>query len=128
MVAALVAGALFTKQLLWSPISSINMHDVISNQFKMSGATFTGVDKEGEPFQITAQTGRQEYDNPDVIFLDQVSGYTIKPKNGKKTKIIFSAAKGEFNRAKKTIKLIKNVRVKSGNEQEIQTEELVVRI
>ena len=104
------------------------MHDVISNQFKMSGATFTGVDKNGDPFQITAQTGRQEYDTPDIIFLDVVSGYTTKMQNGKKTKITFSAAKGEFNRAKKTIKLIKNVRVKSGNEQEIQTEELVVRI
>lgn len=128
MVAALVAGALFTKQLLWSPIASINMHDVVSNQFKMSGATFTGVDKDGEPFKIMAQTGYQEYNTPDVIFLDRVSGYTIKPQNGKKTKITFSAVKGEFNRVKKTIKLIKNVRIKSGNEQEIQTDELVVKI
>ncbi len=128
MVAALVAGALFTKQLLWSPISAINMHDVISNQFRMSGASFTGVDKEGEPFKITAATGRQEYDNPDVIYLDQVAGYTIKPRNGQKTKITFSANMGEFNRVKKTIRLIKNVRIKSGNEQEIQTQELVVQI
>ncbi len=128
MVAALVAGALFTKQLLWSPISSINMRDVISNQFKMSGASFTGIDKNGEPFKITAATGRQEYDKPDVIYLDTVAGYTTQQKNGKKTKITFSAARGEFNRAKKTIKLIHNVRIKSGNEQEVQTEELVVRI
>lgn len=128
MVAALVAGALFTKQLLWSPISSINMHDVVSNQFKMSGASFTGVDKDGEPFKITAATGHQEYDKPDVIYLDTVAGYTIQQKNGKKTKITFSAARGEFNRTKKTIKLIHNVRIKSDNEQEVQTEELVVRI
>lgn len=128
MVAALVAGALFTKQLLWSPISAINMHDVISNQFKMSGASFTGVDTDGEPFQITAQTGRQEYNNPDVIYLDHVAGYTVKPRNGKKTKITFSANMGEFNHVTKTIKLIGNVRIKSGNEQDIQTQELVVQI
>ena len=128
MVAALVAGALFTKQLLWSPISAINMRDVISNQFKMSGASFSGVDTNGGPFKINAATGHQKYDNPDVIYLDTVSGFTTKNKDGKPVKVTFSAVKGEFNRAKKTIKLIKHVRIKTDQEQEIQTEELVIRI
>ncbi len=128
MVAALVAGALFTKQLLWSPISAINMRDVISNQFKMSGASFAGTDSKGGPFKITAKTGHQKYDNPDVIYLDTVAGYTTQVKEGKNTKVVFSATNGEFNRAKRTIKLIKNVRVKSDDEKEIQTDELVVRI
>lgn len=128
MVAALIAGALFTKQLLWSPISAINMNDVISNQFKMSGASFTGTDKNGEPFKITAQTGHQEYDNPDVIYFEKVSGYTTQLKNGEKTRINFSASSGEFNSAKKTIRLVGNVRIKTNNEQELQTNELVVQL
>lgn len=128
MVAALVAGALFTKQLLWSPISAINMNDVITNQFKMSGASFTGTDKNGEPFKITAQAGHQEYDNPDVIYFDKIAGYTTQLKGDKKTKITFSAHNGEFNRVTKTIRLIGNVRVKTDNEQELQTNELVVQI
>ena len=64
MVAALVAGALFTKQLLWSPVSAINMTDVVSNQFKMTNALFMGTDVHGEPFKIHAKTGRQEYTRP----------------------------------------------------------------
>ncbi len=128
MVAALVAGALFTRQLLWSPISAINMTDVISNQFKMSGAVFQGTDSKGEPFKITAATGRQEYDKPDIIFLEKISGYTTQIQNGKKIVYNFSANTGEYNRTKKTIKMIGNVRIKSNDGNELQTKELVVRI
>ena len=59
MVAALVAGALFTQQLLWTPITAINMQDIVANQFKMSGAVFAGTDKNGEPFKLRAKTARQ---------------------------------------------------------------------
>lgn len=128
MVAALVVGALFTRQLLWSPISVINMTDIISNQFKMSNAVFNGIDENGEPFTIIAETGRQEYDNPDIIFLDRVSGNTTKIQNGKKVVYKFSANMGEYNRAKKTVTLTGNVRIKSNDGNELQTKELVVKI
>lgn len=128
MVAALVAGALFTRQLLWSPISAINMTDVISNQFKMSGAVFQGTDSNGEPFKITAATGRQEYDKPNIIFLDKVSGFTTQIQNGRKTVYNFSANSGEYNRTTKTIKMMGNVRIKSNDGNELQTKELVVKI
>ena len=128
MVAALVAGALFTKQLLWSPISAINMHDVISNQFKMSGASFAGTDKNGEPFKITAESGRQEYDNTDVIYLDKIAGYTTKISDGEKTVYNFSANSGEFNRRNRTITLRGNVKVKTDNGSEAQTTEMVIRL
>lgn len=128
MVAALVAGALFTRQLLWSPISAINMTDVISNQFKMSGASFQGTDSNGEPFKITAATGRQEYDNPNIIFLEKISGYTTQVQNGKKTVYNFSANAGEYDRTNKTIKMIGNVHIKSNDGNELETKELVVKI
>ena len=70
MVAALVAGSLFSKQLLWTPISAVNMTDIVTNQFKMTNASFAGTDKNGDPFKIRATSGRQEYDNPDIIILD----------------------------------------------------------
>lgn len=128
MIASLVVGALFTHQLLWSPISVINMTDIISNQFKMSGAVFNGIDANGEPFRIVAETGRQEYDKPDIIFLDNVSGNTTQIQNGKKNVYRFSANMGEYNRTKKTVTLTGNVRIKSDNGDELQTKELVVKI
>ena len=106
MVAVLIAGALFTQQLLWTPISAINMTDIVSNQFKMSNASFSGTDTNGEPFYIHAATGRQEYDKPDIILLDDVSGNTIRITDGKKIKDDIKADTGYYDRVKKTITLM----------------------
>lgn len=128
MVAALVAGALFTKQILWTPISAINMTDIVSNQFKMSGASFVGTNKNGEPFKLRAQTGYQEYDNPDIIFMDTVSGTIRRTTNNTKITDNIKANRGQYNRTKKTITLTGNVRVDSSNGDRLRTDELVIRL
>lgn len=128
MVAALVAGALFTKQLLWTPISAINMTDIVSNQFKMSGASFAGTDTNGEPFKIRAKSGRQEYDNPNIIFLDTVSGTINRKSGGKTITDNISANSGQYNRDKKTIRLLGNVKIDSSNGDKLRTKELVIRL
>ena len=128
MIAALVATSLFTKQLLWSPITAINITDVVSNQFKMSGASFSGIDSNGEPFKINARSGYQEYNKSDIIFLEGVSGNVTQIQDGKKTVHKYSSKKGEFNRTNKTIKLIGNVRILSDTGNDIQTNELVIKI
>ena len=128
MVAALVAGSLFTKQILWTPISAINMTDIVSNQFKMSGASFVGTDKDGEPFKLRAKTGYQEYDNPDIVFLDVVSGTLCRTTNNTKVTDNISAEQGQYNRIKKTITLMGNVRVDSSNGDRLRTDELVIRL
>ena len=128
MVAALVAGALFTKQLLWTPISAVNMADIVSNQFKMSGASFAGTDTNGEPFKIRAKSGRQEYDNPNIIFLDTVSGTINRKSGGKTITDNISANSGQYNRDKKTIRLLGNVKIDSSNGDKLRTKELVIRL
>ena len=128
MVAALVAGALSTRQLLWTPISAINMQDIVSNQFKMSNAAFAGVDKNGEPFRIRAKTARQEYGNSDIIFMDDVSGTLRRMSDGKKITDNIAARTGEYNTASKIITLRGNVRVDSSTGDKIRTQELVIRL
>lgn len=128
MIAALVAGALFTKQLLWTPISAINMTDIVSKQFKMSGASFVGIDKNGEPFKIRAKTGYQEYDNPDIVYLDVVSGRVSRISDGKKITDDISANAGQYHRTNRTITLIGDVRVDSSNGDKIRTDELVIKL
>ena len=128
MIAALVAGSLFTKQILWTPISAINMTDIVSNQFKMTNASFIGNDKDGEPFKINARVGRQEYDTPNIIFLDDVSGTVSRTTDGKKIVDNIVARTGKYNRTDKTITLIGNVRVDSSNGDKIRTDELVIKL
>ena len=128
MVAALVAGSLFTKQLLWTPISVINMTDIVTNQFKMSNASFVGIDKNGEPFKLRAQTGYQEYDNPDIVFMDAVSGTISRASGGVKVIDNIVANKGQYNRKNKTISLTGDVRVDSSNGDKLRTDELVIKL
>lgn len=128
MVAALVAGALFSHQLLWTPISAVNMTDIVTNQFKMTNASFAGIDKNGDPFKIYAASGRQEYDKPDIILLDNVSG-TITRRNGNiKTTDNITAHTGLYNRTEKTITLRGNVTIDSSNGDKLSTQELVIRL
>ena len=128
MVAALVAGALFTHQLLWSPISAINMNDIATNQFKMTGASFAGIDRDGNPFKIRATSARQEYDKPDVVFLDNVSGTITRDVNGKSETTDISARSGRYSIPNRTITLNGNVRVNSTTNDKILTDELVIRL
>lgn len=128
MVAVLVAAALLTKQILWTPISAINMHDIVTNQFKMTNASFVGTDKDGNPFKINAVSGRQEYQKPDIILLEKPFG--IVTRNSEKGKITdkISATKGQFNIKTKELKLLGHVRIDSSNGDKILTEEMVIQL
>lgn len=128
MVAALVAGAVFTKQLIWTPISAINMVDVASNQFKMTNANFAGTDRQGEPFSIHAKIGRQEYTNPDTIYLETVHGTVVRKENGTKITDDIRSNTAEFNQTTRILKLQGNVRVDSSNGDKARTKEMVIKL
>ncbi|MFQ6739509.1 MAG: LPS export ABC transporter periplasmic protein LptC [Alphaproteobacteria bacterium] len=128
MIASLIAGALFTKQILWTPISAINMTDIVSNQFKMSNASFYGTDKNGEPFSVRASSGRQEYDNPNIVFLDNVSGTTVRIDNNKKITDNIRANTARYDRKAKTLTLLGHVRIDSSNGDKILTDEMVIQL
>ena len=128
MLVALIAGSLFTRELLWTPISAINMTDIVTNQFKMSNASFAGTDQNGEPFRLRAKTGRQEYDNPNIIYMDSVSGNATRIQDGERVKYDFVANTGEYNRQKKNIRLIGDVRVYISNGDKIFTDEMVIKL
>jgi hypothetical protein len=128
MIAALVAGSLFTKQLLWTPISAVNMKEIINNQFKMSNASFSGTDANGEPFTINVKNAFKEYDKPDIIYMEQISGTTVRIVNDKKITDKIHAKTGQYNNKAKTIILYKNVNINSSNGDNMLTDELVIKL
>ena len=128
MVAALVAGALFTHQLLWTPISAINMKDIATNQFKMTDASFSGIDRDGNPFQIHASTARQEYDQPDVIFLDTINGTITRKVDGKPETSKITAKHGRYDIKSKRVTLTGNVHVNSTTGDQALTDEMVIKL
>lgn len=128
MVAVLAAAPFLTKQILWTPIKAVNMRDVVTNQFKMTNASFSGTDKEGNPFKIHAISGHQEYGKPNIVFLEQPSGVITRKNNGVKTTDKISASRGQFNHKGNVLTLIGNVRINSSNGDKILTDKMVIRL
>ena len=104
------------------------MTEIVSNQCKMSGAVFSGIDKNGSPFKLQAKTGHQEYDTPDIIFLNTVSGTINRKSNETTITDNIVADTGQYNKTKKTITLIGNVRIDSSNGDRVKTNELVIKL
>ena len=128
MIVVLIAAPLLTKQIIWTPITAINMRDIVTNQFKMTNASFVGTDKDGNPFKIKAKSGRQEYGNTDIIFLERPSGVITRQTDKGKVTDNVSAVSGKFNIKEKVLSLYKNVRVDSSNGDKILTDEMVIKL
>ena len=104
------------------------MRDVVTNQFKMTNASFVGTDKDGNPFRIQAKSGHKTYDKSDIIFLEQPSGTIVRTTNNKKITDKISASTGQFNLKTKELKLKRNVRVESSTGDKIITDEMVIQL
>ena len=128
MVAGLVAASLFTKQILWTPITAVNMKDMMTNQFKMTNAYFVGIDKDNNPFKIHAVSGYQEYKNQNVVFLEKPSGTVVRMTDKGKVTDKISANRGSFNHKEKILTLIDNVHVDSSNGDKALTDKMVIRL
>ena len=128
MVAVLAAAPFLTKEILWTPIRAVNMRDVVTNQFKMTNASFSGTDKDGNPFQIHAISGHQEYGKPDIVFLEKPSGTITRTTAKGKIVDKVNASNGQFNHKEKILTLIGNVRINSSNGDKILTDKMVIKL
>ena len=128
MVAVLVAASLFTKQILWTPITAINMKDMVSNQFKMTNADFVGEDKDKNPFKIHAVSGRQTYAKPEIIYLEKPSGTITRTTSKGKVVQKISSKTCEYNHNTKVLTLKGHVRMDSSDGDKILTEEMVIEL
>ena len=128
MVAVLVAASLFTKQILWTPIKTVNMHDIATNQFKITNAKFVGTDKNGNPFDIKAKIGYQKFGQTDIVYLESPNGVITRSTDKGKVVDKISATSGKFNHKEKVLTLYKNVHVDSSNGDKIITDEMVIEL
>ena len=128
LLAARAAGSILNKNLMWTPITAVNMHDIAQNQFKMKNLSFAGLDKKGNPFSMNAQSARQEYGDPDKIFMTEVNARIVRVESGKKVTNDISADSGVFDKVKKTATLSGNVSVDSDNGDTLRTDKLLIRL
>lgn len=128
LIGALIAGSMISKNLHWMPISGIKISDVMQNQFKMTNPSFSGIDKEGRPFTMHADIARQEYDDPNLVFLDNIDAKISRISNGQKITDNIRAKTGKYDKIKKNVTLSGDVHVDSSNGDKVITEELVIKL
>jgi hypothetical protein len=128
MVASLVAAPFLTRDLIWTPIASIDFTDIASNQFKMENASFAGVDKNGEPFELRVARARQEYRDENLIHLETVRGKVIRVSDGQRITDVISARNGVYDKSAQQVRLIGDVAVDSSNGDKIRTKELEIQL
>jgi len=128
MLAALAIGPILNKELLWTPITAINMRDIARNQFKMENLSFSGLDNNNNPFSIKAKTARQEYLDPDKVFMTDIIARTIRIDNDRQVTDDIRANSGIYDKVKKNATLKGNVRVDSDNGDTLRTNELVIQL
>ncbi|MCL2339208.1 MAG: hypothetical protein FWC51_04640 [Proteobacteria bacterium] len=128
MLAALAAGAILNKNLLWTPISAINMNEIAKNQFKMTNPSFAGLDKNGNPFAISSRDARQEYDDQNRVFMSVVQARVVHVDKGQKITDNITSATGIYDKTTREITLTGNVAVDSSNGDKIRTKELVIQL
>ena len=104
------------------------MKDMVSNQFKMTNASFVGTDKNNNPFKIQAVSGYQKYNKPDIVFLEKPTGTIVRSTEKGKITDNISANRAQFNHKEKVLTLFENVRVDSSNGDKFRTEKLVVKL
>lgn len=128
MLAALAAAPFFTRDLIWTPISSIDINGIASNQFKMENASFAGVDKNGEPFELRAMRARQEYANENLVYMETVRGRVVRVNDGVRITDNISAKNGIYDKASKRVNLTGDVAIDSSNGDKIRTKELEIQL
>lgn len=128
MVVALVSAPFLTRNLLWTPISSIDISGIASNQFKMENASFAGIDKNGQPFEIRAMTAYQEYRDENLVFLTTVRGRVNRMADGNRITDNITATRGVYNKKKSRITLTGDVAIDSSNGDKIRTKEMDIQL
>jgi lipopolysaccharide export system protein LptC len=84
--------------------------DVPADQVTVTDSTITGLDRQNQPYSISARNAVQDKDKPNFIRLDDVSGATNR-RGGEV--ITFTSRNGLYNSDVKTLDLDNDVVVKS---------------
>ena len=93
-----------------STLKPADVPSLPSDQVTVTDSTITGLDKQQQPYSISARTAVQDKEKPNFINLNEVQGATNRS-NGEA--ITFQSQKGLYNSDVKTLDLDTDVVIKS---------------
>jgi len=110
VVLGLIAVFLYQAGTFTSKPKLVDIPSLPTDQVTVTDSTITGLDKQQQPYSISARTAVQDKDKPNFITLDEVQGATNRS-NGEP--ITFQSLKGFYNSDVKTLDLATDVVIKS---------------
>ncbi len=110
VVLALAAVFFYQAGTFTAKPKATDVPSLAPDQVTITSSTITGLDKEQQPYSISAKTAVQDKDRPNLITLDAVQGATSRP-NGEA--ITFQSDKGLYDSDGKTLDLEKDVVITS---------------
>lgn len=128
MVATIVAGIFFTKQLVWTPLSFVDLGEIMNNQLTITEASFAGLDKNKEPFNVKIAKAYKENNNSDVLFIENIEGNVVRFNKDKKINSKITALKGKYLIKEKKLIFFGDVNVISSNGDKLFTKELIIKL
>lgn len=128
MVATIVAGIFFTKQLVWTPLSFVDLGEIMNNQLTITEASFAGLDKNKEPFNVKIAKAYKENNNSDILFIENIEGNVVRFNKDKKINSKITALKGKYLIKEKKLIFFGDVNVISNNGDKLFTKELIIKL
>lgn len=128
MIATIVAGIFFTKQLIWTPISFVDIGEIMNNELTITEASFAGLDKNKEPFSVKIAKAYKEKDNSDILFIENIEGNVVRFDKDKKIENKIKASKGKYLIKEKKLIFLGDVSVVSSNGDKLFTKELIIKL
>ncbi len=91
-------------------LSTAALQTILPENLTMNNPSYKGFGKDGSSYVLEAKTARQDFDKPNIIFLESITGTLLQPD---KTKTVLIAKSGSFNRKSNTLDLFTSIDIAS---------------
>ena len=122
----LIASPFVVQNIAWSVLDAIDVDSLRQNNLNVNNLILNGVDKNGEPFEVSAASAVQKYSDRDTIYFTSPVADVARIMNGRIIRDNITADSGRFLKDQHKIILTGNVRVKSDDGSTASAKEMEI--
>ncbi len=107
-ILAVFSMSVMNKAGIGLGLPDIPVPRILPENLAMANPHYEGFGKDGSSYRVTAKTARQNFDNTNIINLDQISGVMV---DLDKSKTNFTAVRGDYNQKSAMLELFEKITV-----------------
>ena len=110
LVVMVYAAAAVHETGIGTEVFTDPIKDFLPENLTMNNPSYNGFGKDGSSYVLDAKTARQDFDKPNIVFLESITGTLLQPD---KTKTVLTAKSGKFNRKSNILDLFTSIDIAS---------------